>query len=202
MIFPLKKYTHLGYDYLDHVSISTIHSGVDFNRGRPWEDLGDDVLSIYDGVVEYVGKNISGWGNIIVIYHSDYGVWSRYAHLDSISDGVIVGSSVKEGYKIGELGNTGNSTSPHLHFDIIKRQIRWVSYTRFMSIENIQRIYADPIKYIKNIQKQECYDDVSNWATKSWAKAKELNIITNTDPQDMITAEQLTVILDRCNLLK
>ena len=65
----------------------------------------------------------AGWGgaygNTVVVQHSD-GTQTRYAHLASIH--VSVGQSVTAGQHIGDVGSTGNSTGPHLHFEVMDSQ--------------------------------------------------------------------------------
>ena len=63
---------------------------------------------------------VAGWSNVgygyhIVIDHGN-GYQTLYAHLNSIY--VNVGDNVAQGQQIGEMGNTGNATGPHLHFEI------------------------------------------------------------------------------------
>ncbi|MGB0101532.1 MAG: M23 family metallopeptidase [Nocardioides sp.] len=62
----------------------------------------------------------AGWilGNHVVVDHGD-GVWSAYAHLRSGSPTVAVGDRVDAGQLLGEVGNTGNTTEPHLHFQLM-----------------------------------------------------------------------------------
>ena len=68
-----------------------------------------------NGVVQTVQRKSTGYGWMIFINHQN-GYYSRYAHLSEIN--VKVGDTVKKGQVIGKTGNTGNSTGPHLHFEI------------------------------------------------------------------------------------
>ena len=89
------------------------HTGVDFGIG-----VGTPVGAAYPGVVDsftYAGQ--SSYGNSIYI-KGDNDVFYRYAHLSKI--GVKVGDRVNAGQTIGLSGNTGNSTGPHLHFEVDK----------------------------------------------------------------------------------
>ena len=94
------------------------HYGIDYGNSR-----GTPVMAAASGVIIKVvsncveGKTSCGgrYGNYVVIAHSN-GLVSRYAHLSSAS--VHVGQEVKQGQKIGGLGNTGRSTGPHLHFQV------------------------------------------------------------------------------------
>ena len=87
------------------------HSGVDFAL-KP----GNPIYATGDGVVEKVSFEFFGYGNSVVINHG-FGYKTRYAHLKSI--GVVEGMKVKRGECIGESGNSGRSSGPHLHYEVI-----------------------------------------------------------------------------------
>ena len=87
------------------------HSGVDFAL-KP----GNPVYATGDGVVESVKFEFFGYGNSVVIDHG-FGYKTRYAHLKSI--GVVEGMKIKRGECIGESGNSGRSSGPHLHYEVI-----------------------------------------------------------------------------------
>lgn len=95
-----------GYDY------SSIHHGIDIAGS-----IGNPVYASDSGVVVYAGWNSSGYGNLIIVDH-DNGWQTVYGHLDQIL--VNCGQSVDQGSEIGLLGTTGNSSGPHLHFEIRK----------------------------------------------------------------------------------
>ncbi|WP_327368163.1 M23 family metallopeptidase [Streptomyces sp. NBC_01217] len=90
------------------------HSGQDFAV-----PIGTKVEAAHSGTVVKAGPNGGGdgsaYGNAIVISHGN-GTYSQYAHLSQIN--VHIGQSVKTGEKIALSGNTGNSSGPHLHFEI------------------------------------------------------------------------------------
>jgi len=65
--------------------------------------------------VVYAGWVTGGYGNMVMIDHGN-GYQTLYAHLNSIN--TACGSSVYQGTIIGQAGSTGNSTGPHLHFEI------------------------------------------------------------------------------------
>jgi murein DD-endopeptidase MepM/ murein hydrolase activator NlpD len=77
--------------------------------------IGNPVKAADGGTVIEAGWNNTGFGNMILIDHGN-GFVTRYGHLSKIS--VRVGSVVKQGQQIGLMGNTGNSTGPHLHFEV------------------------------------------------------------------------------------
>jgi len=98
------------------------HSGFDFAM-KP----GYPVYATGDGVVETVKYELGGYGNSIVIDHG-FGYKTRYAHMKMIY--VVEGMKLKRGECIGESGNTGKSTGPHLHYEVIYRdnQVNPVNY--------------------------------------------------------------------------
>ena len=87
------------------------HTGVDFAL-KP----GNPIYATGDGVVESVKFEFFGYGNSVVIDHG-FGYKTRYAHLKSI--GVVEGMKVKRGECIGESGNSGRSSGPHLHYEVM-----------------------------------------------------------------------------------
>lgn len=93
----------------------TLHGGVDYACST-----GTSVMASSSGVVLEAGWNGS-YGYTILIGHPD-GKRTRYAHLSRIL--VSYGQSVSQGGVIGLSGNTGNSTGPHLHFEMIVNGVR------------------------------------------------------------------------------
>ena len=93
------------------------HDGIDIPAPR-----GTPIVSVDHGVVVYSNNGIRGYGNMIVIAHSD-DIFTVYAH--NRKNIVGKGDRVRKGQLIGEIGNTGRSTGPHLHFEIrVKNQVR------------------------------------------------------------------------------
>ncbi|MCX5036247.1 M23 family metallopeptidase [Streptomyces coelicoflavus] len=90
------------------------HSGQDFAV-----PVGTNVVATHGGTVVKAGGNGAGdgpaYGNAIVIKHGN-GTYSQYAHLSKVN--VKIGQVVKTGQSIAKSGNTGNSSGPHLHFEI------------------------------------------------------------------------------------
>lgn len=100
-----------------------MHKGVDWSCS-----VGTAIKASCGGKVVSAGW-ANGYGNCVVLSHSD-GKQTRYAHLSKIL--VSVGQKVAQGEKIALSGNTGNSTGPHLHFEIL-----------------IGGVQANPMKYLK-----------------------------------------------------
>ncbi|MGF7036062.1 murein DD-endopeptidase MepM/ murein hydrolase activator NlpD [Paenibacillus mucilaginosus] len=89
------------------------HYGVDLG-GRAWPNA--PILAAKDGVVVFARAN-SSYGNQVMIAH-DNGLQTRYAHMSAIT--VKEGQQVTAGQQIGKQGSTGDSTGPHLHFEVIQ----------------------------------------------------------------------------------
>lgn len=93
------------------------HNGVDLVKSGGGA-LGTPVIASKSGRVEVVQRSSSGYGNMVLINHGD-GYKTRYAHMVKGSIKVSVGDYVEAGQTIGKVGSTGNSTGPHLHFEVI-----------------------------------------------------------------------------------
>ncbi|MBO4898028.1 MAG: peptidoglycan DD-metalloendopeptidase family protein [Clostridia bacterium] len=90
------------------------HDGTDFGAAE-----GTPVYAADSGTVSFCGVS-GGYGNLIIINHKN-GYETYYGHLSRIL--VSSGQQVEKGAKIGEVGSTGNSTGPHLHFEIRKNSV-------------------------------------------------------------------------------
>lgn len=111
---PVAKYTLSATFGKGGTMWSHKHSGQDFAC-----PVGTPVKAAHDGVVVKAGPNGGGdgpaYGNAIVIKHAN-ATYSQYAHLSKIQ--VRIGQKVSKGSRIALSGNTGNSSGPHLHFEI------------------------------------------------------------------------------------
>ena len=97
-----------------------VTSGFGYRWGRMHEGIdigapeGQPIVASSAGVVSYAGV-MGGYGNIVLIDHGN-GITTAYAHQSAIQ--VSTGTSVGAGQQIGLVGNTGQSTGPHLHFEV------------------------------------------------------------------------------------
>lgn len=116
--WPLAEHTiTAGWYYSD----GSLHRAIDLRAA-----VGTPVYAAEDGTVDWVqawdGKSTSGnqsYGNLVRIRHADYNggkLQTLYAHLQRVT--VKNGQAVREGEVIGYSGNTGNTTGPHLHFEV------------------------------------------------------------------------------------
>jgi len=108
------KGTASGWGFRFHpiYKIKLFHYGMDFTA-----KIGTNVYATGDGVVKDVQTIGGGYGRWIMIDHG-FGYCTRYAHLNGFN--VKIGDHVKRGSIIGFVGNSGTSTGPHLHYEVIK----------------------------------------------------------------------------------
>jgi murein DD-endopeptidase MepM/ murein hydrolase activator NlpD len=86
------------------------HDGIDIPARS-----GSHILAVNDGVVVYSGNGFGGYGNVMILSHR-YGFFSLYAH--NKMNYSKKGETVHKGQVIAQVGSTGKSTGPHLHFEI------------------------------------------------------------------------------------
>jgi LysM repeat protein len=107
-IWPTSGYMSQGY--------KPLHRAIDLARG-----VGTPVKAADNGYVVVAGWSNQGYGNYVVIDHKN-GYQTLYAHMSRIF--VRAGDVVGQGAVIGNMGSTGRSTGPHLHFEVIKGGVR------------------------------------------------------------------------------
>ena len=108
-----RKIKHLsGYGIRLHPvhKVKKFHKGIDFTAPK-----GTAIQATGNGTVIRVEKKKRGYGHNVVIDHG-YGYTTLYAHMKTIN--VKKGEKVNKGQKIGEIGSTGTSTAPHLHYEV------------------------------------------------------------------------------------
>jgi murein DD-endopeptidase MepM/ murein hydrolase activator NlpD len=106
-IWPANNHWISGFDYNPQAN----HKAIDIDG-----EEGDPVYAADNGVVVYAGWNNWGYGNVVVINHGN-GWQTLYGHLSAIY--VNCGQSVWQTNIIGAIGNTGNSSGSHLHFELM-----------------------------------------------------------------------------------
>jgi LysM repeat protein len=108
-----------GSGYFIWPSYNHFLSGNDFWSGHLGIDIagatGDPVWASDAGVIVFAGWAQGGYGNMVMVDHGN-GYQTLYAHLSAVR--TYCGKSVAPGTVIGSIGSTGNSTGPHLHFEI------------------------------------------------------------------------------------
>lgn len=111
-IKPVNSYVTTGMYY----SSGSYHGAVDFGAQGI---NGSPIFAVADGIV-VTSENLGNrsYGNYIIIYHPSCNLYTLYAHGQNGSRLVSEGQSVKQGQQIMSVGTTGNSTGPHLHFEV------------------------------------------------------------------------------------
>lgn len=110
-IRPVNSYVTTGWYY----SSGRVHGAVDFGAGGI---SGSPVYAVADGIVISTAALTTSYGNYIILYHPSSGLFTLYAHGQAGSIAVSQGQSVSQGQQIMRVGSTGNSTGPHLHFEV------------------------------------------------------------------------------------
>lgn len=103
--FGMRQHPILGY--------SRMHQGVDFAA-----PTGTPIYAAGNGVIEMADWN-GGYGKFVRIRHSG-GIKTAYAHLNEFKSGLSAGDRVSQGDVIGYVGTTGQSTGPHLHYEVMR----------------------------------------------------------------------------------
>ncbi len=110
---PIHVSSHFGLRKHPLMQKELLHKGIDLKA-----NIGDAVYSPLDGIVEKVGYDQKR-GNYIELSHAE-GYTTRYYHLSKVSLGK--NQAITKGKKIGEVGSSGMALSPHLHFEISKKE--------------------------------------------------------------------------------
>jgi murein DD-endopeptidase MepM/ murein hydrolase activator NlpD len=134
-----------GFGWRTHpiYKVKKMHTGIDFAAS-----IGTPIYATADGTIAEVSVKFSGYGKMVEIDHG-FGYRTRYAHMHEFS--VRPGQNVKRGDLIGYVGNTGLSTAPHLHYEVL-----------------IKGVQVDPVHYF--------YNDLS---PAEYEKVLELSSIEN-----------------------
>ena len=132
---PFKGYSSV-YGTREHPILEKqiYHYGLDFKGTK-----GTKIISPADGIIEFAGYNSGGFGNLVIMDHG-YGFKTYYAHMSKID--VKVGQVVRKGQKLGEVGSTGRSTGPHLHYEIhyLGKRVNPMSFTEW-NIDNYNSLF-------------------------------------------------------------
>ena len=112
--WPVPGFDHIssGYGWRTLYGVQNFHAGIDIAGSGIY---GAGVVASGNAFVSTVVYSSVGYGNYIILDHGG-GFMTLYGHLSSIL--VVKGEEVKQGTVIGGVGSTGNSTGPHLHFEI------------------------------------------------------------------------------------
>ena len=125
-VWPVLGWVTSGFGFRTNpfTGLTQMHEGLDISNR-----LGTPVIAPADGIISDTGNDFA-YGRTLTISHG-FGMVSRFAHLNKIL--VRSGQKVKRGDKIGEVGMTGKTTGPHLHYEV-----------------RVNGIPANPMRYILN----------------------------------------------------
>ena len=125
-IWPTPGWVTSGFGFRTNpfTGLTQMHEGVDISNR-----VGTPVIAPAEGIISDIGNDLAH-GKILVISHG-FGTTSRYSHLDKVF--VKVGQKVRRGDKIAEIGTTGKTTGPHLHYEV-----------------RLNGIPANPMRYVLN----------------------------------------------------
>jgi murein DD-endopeptidase MepM/ murein hydrolase activator NlpD len=125
-VWPVQGWVTSGFGYRTNpfTGLTQMHEGLDISNR-----VGTPVIATANGIVSDIGNDIAV-GKVVVIFHG-FGMTSRYGHLNKVF--VKIGQRVKRGDKIAEVGMTGKTTGPHLHYEV-----------------KINGISVSPMRYILN----------------------------------------------------
>jgi septal ring factor EnvC (AmiA/AmiB activator) len=125
-VWPVQGWVTSGFGYRTNpfTGLTQMHEGLDISNR-----IGTPIVAPANGIVSDVGNDIAV-GKVVVIFHG-FGLTSRYGHLHKVF--VKVGQRVKRGDKIAEVGMTGKTTGPHLHYEV-----------------KINGVPVNPVRYILN----------------------------------------------------
>jgi murein DD-endopeptidase MepM/ murein hydrolase activator NlpD len=118
-------------------------------------NIGDSVYAAFDGIVRIAKYDRRGYGNYVLIRHSN-GLETLYGHLTNSI--VTVGQVVKAGEMVGFGGNTGRSSGPHLHFEV-RYQGNAIDPAKFYNFESDSLVHAETtitpahFDYLKEVKK-------------------------------------------------
>lgn len=127
------------------------HDGVDINRGSGWDDYGDPIWAAAPGTVSYVGTG-RGYG-LATFIRGSYGELV-YGHMSKAYG--RSGMNVNAGALIGRVGNTGNSSAPHLHFGFPGGT--YGAALAFLNGASVKGGSGTPVMSPKEQAKQQWYD--------------------------------------------
>jgi murein DD-endopeptidase MepM/ murein hydrolase activator NlpD len=126
-VWPAMGWVTSGFGFRNNpfTGLTQMHEGIDISNRK-----GADVNAPADGIVSDIGSDWA-YGKILVLSHG-FGMTTRYGHLDKTV--VKVGQRVRRGEKIAEIGNTGKTTGPHLHYEV-----------------KLNGIPVNPLRYVLNL---------------------------------------------------
>lgn len=167
----------------------SFHNGIDLRANYV------PIVAVLDGYIDFArDKDEKSLGKYIRLNCGDSSF--IYGHLSKVY--VKQGQKVKEGDVIGVTGNTGDSTAPHLHFEIRKGEPEayqlWLKDSKGRFTGSV-----DPLPFLRELEEKRKIPDVSDWAIDAYNWVKDTGISDGARPKDNVTREELWTMLYRFN---
>lgn len=199
---PMLDERKTGYSFLAPVykkgKWQAWHCGEDLNSGNSASaDFKLEIKPMAKGKVIYSRNAGIGWGNLLVIWHEELKVWSRYAHFYKVN--VKEGDEVDLNTVIGLCGKSGTG-SVHCHWEVIIKHLpgTWTLYPNGWNKKKVLEYWTSPYEFLNKINMTT--PQVSEFAKESFDKAKnKLANLKLDNPQQIIgdaTVEQIFIDLD------
>lgn len=210
----------IGNGFLQYYAPHNVyHPGIDYNWGPTSNsDLGQPVWAPTYGEIIFISERGTngGLGQYVVVYHPDFGVWTRYLHLDSVHPEMYPGRKLYKKQEFAALGNSGTS-SAHLHFEVLnKTGLNWIKnhfrpfgrYPSGLSKNVVASMWIDPELFIQQNDHvphvPPPFPDVDSdrWSAEAISFVKEKGLMKGYEdgtfkPERPVSREELAVILQR-----
>lgn len=166
------------------------HKGLDFVADNR------NVYAVTSGKVRVVAYDDGGWGQYISVGDAD-GRRHIYCHIVRGSVRVKVGQTVKASDVLAVMGDSGNATGVHLHYELHDKDDKVIDPATFLGVPNKAGTYnsADFGQYVDE-------DEISTWARPAVSEVTGAGLMLGDDqgrfrPRDPVTRQELAVVLDR-----
>jgi|GEM_PF-2224557 hypothetical protein len=174
------------------------HRGIDFVAANR------DVYATCDGTVRVIAYDEGGWGRYISIGDMD-GRRHLFCHLEEGSVRVTEGQKVNRTMVIAKMGDTGNVTGVHLHFQLNDSGNNPTDPSGYLGVPNKKGSYYSESFTIPEEDKVEKYNDdasIANWAKDAVQKVTDAGIMlgdenNNFNPRANLTRQEAAVIIER-----
>jgi len=162
------------------------HNGIDFTHPQREKTVGTPVYSVSEGKASVVNQGSKGYGLYVRITNDKHEF--TYAHLSKAFVGN--GANVKVGDKLGDMGNTGFSSGPHLHFGI-----REVENGKIKNYDNGYKGAIDP-RIIEQREKEEAQKNGLPFKeSRQWAL--DLGLCNDSNWSNTMSKDEIMIVLQR-----
>lgn len=165
--------------------VEKMHNGIDFSC-----PMGSEIIATADGTVEEIKATLDGYGKMISIKHGDK-FTTRYAQLSEFK--VKKGDRVKEGQVIALSGNSGASTAPHLHYEVIEAGVGHVDPQPFIKNYAFKTQVKEVVPRNSQGKKQEEIAEKELHLAKEQAERAQIEVIRAEEQRNLASEAQKEV---------